>query len=358
MSNDYITESYLRRSIEYHAFTAVTDILWDLLDRPDIYLQNLASKYWYSDNKVSRNWAADHHSQRVFDIHIHDRFYRPGGDVERGDPYDADGGPVTSGEYTVERNHGDSPIKHHANKSVTLTESKTSTLEKGIELDMTTKESVEYGGVGADFEQHLGITVNKTDARTSEEEKKAEFGDEVDIGAGKEVVIVYQKTSKRFFQDYTINALSDCAFDLQLTWPDVNMRHHKDSYLFASDNHALWSWRDYEAKRQTSFKSLHDFCGFIRGYDPRAPKMAHYVDHMSDKAKNALAQLESAEILRLILSGTNDSLSEGDADYSLNNCKGVSNDAIDDIFGMDNAPRDLDEAFGLLADAVSAAAGN
>lgn len=357
MPDSYITESYLRRSIEYKALTAVTDILWDLLDRPDIKLLNMAAKYWYSNGNVSRNWSDGHHSQRVFDVHIHDRFYRPGGDVERGDPYDADGGPVTSGEYTVERNHGSTPIKHHANKSITLTESKTSELSEGVELDMTAKQSAGYGGVSAEFEEHLGITVNKTDARTSSEERTAEFGDEVDIPGGKEVVIVYQKTSKRFFQDFTINAISDLAFDLELTWPDINMRHRKDGHLFNDDNHALWSWRDYEAKRKCSFKSLHDFCGFIRGYDPRAPKMAGYVNQMSDSAKSALAKLEDAEILRLVLSGTNDALSEGDADYSLNNCQGVSDGDIDDIFGKDNAPRDLDEARQMLLDARVAVAG-
>ena len=33
-------------------------------------------------------------------------------------------------------------------------------LHEGIQLDMTTKASAEYGGVSAEMEQHLGITVD------------------------------------------------------------------------------------------------------------------------------------------------------------------------------------------------------
>ena len=87
-------------------------------------------------------------------VTITDRFYRPGGDIERGDPKSVDNETGTTGEYTSIRNHGNTVIEHQVDKTVTLEHSRSSSLSKGITLDLTSKESAGYGGVSVELEQH------------------------------------------------------------------------------------------------------------------------------------------------------------------------------------------------------------
>ena len=118
-------------------------------------------------------------------MEISARSYQPGGKVLRSPPQDLDEGVVTTGEYSSIRNHGEEPVEHAVDKTVSLEQSQTSELSAGITLDLTSKESASYGGVSADLEQHLGITVNKSESQTSSKTVTTTFSDKVTIDPGR-----------------------------------------------------------------------------------------------------------------------------------------------------------------------------
>ena len=63
---------------------------------------------------------------------------------------------------------------------MTLEHTESSELSEGIQLDMTTTASAEYGGVSGSLESHLGITVNATQATSSSTTTTTSFSDKVD----------------------------------------------------------------------------------------------------------------------------------------------------------------------------------
>ena len=263
-------------------------------------------------------------------IEISDRFYQSGGKVMRSDPKDLDSGVVTTGEYSSIRNHGSEPIRHQVDKSVELQQSQTSELSAGITLDLTSKESASYGGVSADLEQHLGITVNKTESQSSSKTVTTTFSDEVTVDPGEEVAIVYQKTNKHYAQDYSIDALIDLSFCLWLGHdPHWGSKSH---YLTSGQNDDLWE----KKHEKMCFDSIHDFVGFLLGFDVRAPAMHGYHDKMNDRAKRALDVLENNthNMLSLVLTGTDYIVHDDDADYSVQDISGLSDDEVKEKYGV------------------------
>ena len=325
----YITESYLRRKIECNTLAhLIGDIMADLLGGGWFNHPNCDDWHSHGQIKVIID-SSDHGMYEVALMEISARSYQPGGKVLRSPPQDLDEGVVTTGEYSSIRNHGDEPLEHAVDKTVSLEQSQTSELSAGITLDLTSKESASYGGVSADLEQHLGITVNKSESQTSSKTVTTTFSDKVTIDPGEEVAIVYKKTDKRYSQDYSIDALIDVAFCLWLG-------HHphqgtKSHYLFSGENDDLWE----KHHEKMCFKSIHDFVGFLLGYDVRAPGMAGYDGHMNDRAKRALGVLQhnTHNMLSLVLSGTDYIVHDDDADYSIEDISGMTDDDVKNRFG-------------------------
>ena len=343
---DYITESYLRRQIEVNkAFPEVSTILLDLAFARwwSVHKAGIASKDWFTKSKLYQDshpgtseGKVEREYSTLLSYTITDRFYRPGGEVLRGDPQGVSQEPVTTGEYTSIHNGSQSDIVHEVNKSVTLEHSRSSTLSKGIQLDMTAKAEAGYGGVSASLETHLGVTVNSEESESSSTESSAGFDDTVTIKSGEDVAIVYSKSTKRYSQPFSINAIADVAFKVWFHGivPQSGPKVH---YLLSGRNEGLWDWKGH-GEYSTHFDSLHDFCGFIRGYDPRAPEMRGYSGHMSPAAKAALAKLESDETLRLQLTGTQTVIQDGDADYSVRDIQNLSDEEVQHDFGRANQP--------------------
>ena len=100
MSEQYITESYLRRQIEEKAFSEVGVILSDLCFTGFHLYPNL--DYWSEQSIVD----LAHDDARYFRFTIKDRFYRPGGTVKRSPPKGVDDSTGTTGQYTPIRNGG------------------------------------------------------------------------------------------------------------------------------------------------------------------------------------------------------------------------------------------------------------
>ena len=189
---NYITESYLRRGIEVdHALRLVTIILFDLgynLHGGGINQPTLYPRHWYKDGIVhttEQNEYKYHHGTLLYKplitYTIKDRFYRAGGEVNRGEPKGVSSVPGTTGQYTTIRNTGLHDLTHQVDKTVTLEHSRSSTLSKGLTLDLTAKAEASYGGVSASLESHLGVTVNKEDSESTSTETSTTFSDTVTV---------------------------------------------------------------------------------------------------------------------------------------------------------------------------------
>ena len=331
----YITESYLRRQIECNTFAhLIGDIMADLATSG--WFNHPHCDDWHSKGEIGVVIdSSDHGMYEILMIEIKNRSYQPGGKVLRDDPKDLDSGVVTTGEYSSIRNHGQEPIKHAVDKSVSLEQSQTSELSAGITLDLTTKESASYGGVSADLEQHLGITVNKTESQSSSKTVTTTFSDEVTVDPGEEVAIVYQKTDKHYSQDYSI----DAVIDLEFCFWFGHHEHHwgpKSHYLTTDANNDLWERKWLKI----CWGSIHDFVSFLLGYDVRAPGMHGYADHMNDRAKRALDILEhnTHNMLSLVLTGTDYIVHDDDADYSVQDISQMTDDEVRDAFGDEGKP--------------------
>ena len=352
---NYVTESYLRRGIEVdHALRLVSIILFDLGFHHGSLPGALYGEHWYKEGIVhttQQHYWSYNHGHYLYKpwitYTITDRFYRPGGEVNRGDPVGVSSVPGTTGQYTTIRNTGLHDLTHQVDKTVTLEHSRSSTLSKGLTLDLTAKAEASYGGVSASLESHLGVTVNKEDSESTTTTTSTTFSDTVTVEGsqstpgGEQVAIVYSKTTKRFNQPFSINAIADFGFKIEFYDLHYAPRNKKNAlYLVSHHNNALWESGTDKNKMLyvTSFKSLHDFAGFIRGYDPRAPQMRYYPGNMSKAAMNALETLEKAEVLRLQLTGTQDVVQEGDADYTVTDIKGVGDDKLADLFGVSGKP--------------------
>ena len=332
MSEQYITESYLRRQIEEKAFSDVGVILSDLCFTGFHLYTNL--DYWSEDSIV--DLARD--NARYFRFTVKDRFYRPGGTVNRSPPKGVDDSTGTTGQYTPIRNGGNTPIEHQVTDTVTLEHNQTSTLSKGIELDLTSKVSAGYGGVSAELESHLGITVNTEESESTTETKSHTFSDTVEVGPGDEIAVVYTRGSKRYTQDFVIDALADCSFYLKISEWDGSKYAGPDAPILSSKhNRGLW---DYQSSPHwgAHWESLHDFCGFVRGYDVRAPNMHYYFKNASPKAKAALTVLEDASILGLKLDGSDSIISQGDPAFSVVDISNLSDGDVRDRYGHEGQP--------------------
>ena len=87
------------------------------------------------------------------------------------------------------------------------------------------------------------------------------------------------------------------------------------------------------------FKTIHEFVGFVRGYDTRAPGMRGYLEHgAGPRAQAAVKSLEAESTMWLHLSGTKDIVIDDNADYSVLDVKGVTDDQIKGQFGKVGAP--------------------
>ena len=336
----YQTESYFRRQLELGPFAGrVLDVMTDLTYKPylDRFEAHVNGDKWLSDNDVV---FGSEGKGVPFSFHINSRFYAPGGKVISGKRQSVSADDGSTGQYTTIRNGGTTDIEHEVDKSVTLEHTESSELSEGIQLDMTTKVSAEYGGVSGSLEQHLGITVDATQATSSSSSTTTAFSDKVIVPGGAEYAIVYKKSTARFRQPYDLNASADLDFVWYFNghWGDALDYYPNAKYLFTDGNKPLLQWSHNHSRYELSFKSIHEFIGFVRGYDTRAPGMRGYLDHgAGPRAQAAVRSLEDESTLWLRLSGTKDIVIDGNAEYSVLDVKGIVDDQIKDQFSKPGA---------------------
>ena len=349
----YITESYLRREIEVGEMAPVILQTLARLVTPDhIQWEPIDADDWFDKGEIrmrakNRLYTKGAPHPIELGITITKRFYQPGGTIVRGTPTPTESaGPECTGQYSTIRNHGKNPLIHKIDKTVTLTDSQESTLERGFTLDLTAKESAGYASVSVELEEHLGIEEKDSITKSHTQETSTTFSDEQTVDPAEEVADVYSKTPRSWTQPYTVNALSDIAFNIHLrnvgffstAIPPWKIHGYGPAgYLFSKHNKDLWYGTDPEPElkkfpddvlgNQTwnaKFKSLHHFIGMIKGYDPRAPHMRY----LAPRYKKLPDRLTDPATVRLVLSGVGDIDTESDADYTITDIKALTDDQL------------------------------
>ena len=353
-SDDYITESYLRRRVEAEGTDAtaykqgtqsichqmailLADICWGP-HKPPSEMTHLNTDEWASKHGVFVG-----QDRTYWSIYINNRNYEPGGNVKRSPPTPRQSsGAASTGQFTTIRNGGQADEVHDANKSVELVDSRSSSLTRGFTFDLTAKESISEGGITAEAEEHLGIS--ETDEITSDHSETVtdSFDDTVTVHGsvdsppgGEELTIGYSKVRNTWDQTYTIRAVCDFAPNVLFhNW--FNASSPNAAYLYNDANAGVFDWSERSID-SAKWPSIHDFLGFVRGFDPRAPHMARYWPaHASDAAKTAMAWLEEPSNRFLQLSGSASFVDDGDADYRIYDVSGVSDDDVHAILSAGN----------------------
>ena len=348
-NNQYLTESYLRRQIEVgKIFANIWQIFGDLaFDKGKVNYGGLNSNSWFNSGELLLGAVPTYqpYGEHVMAFKINDRFYEPNGTVIRGKAQNSKQSIGTTGQFSKIRDDGENPIVHNVSKTVTLENSTESHLTKEIQLDMTAKVEGGYGGVSASLETHLGLKASSESIESQSTTTQTTFSDEVTISPDEEVAIVYSRSNTHFSQPFIIDAIVDVSFTVDLF--DLrrgkgskvnNLIAHSNAGLFSVIDHGHWANDPHDnsgadSHYQFPFDNIKEFCGFIRGFDVRAPGMSGYINSMSSDASTALAALEDEATRHLSLSGYDSVSQQGDADYSVEDIMGINDDQVEKMFG-------------------------
>ena len=205
-------------------------------------------------------------------------------------------------------NDTDDPIHVAYEESVELTNSFSSTLTKGVTLDMTEDASVdtsltvgaEYAGVKAEASvaAHFGISKSKEESEELGKEEAEEGTTSeslaIDFDAKPRSYYLVEIKKKEAFtsQPFDINGIQD--FDIQLTRYDD--RNHRTTYTFSG---------------------VDAFEQFVRGFDTDHPEMQGWWDKTDQNVKDAVAFILAPENRRIQVSGISHADLDSNADYDV-----------------------------------------
>ena len=114
--------------------------------------------------------------------------------------------------------------------------------------------------------------------------------------------------------------------------------HNPRAHFLFDDQVSILDWSSHHQRYSMHFESVHEFAGFLRGYDTRAPAMKGYYSAAGVRAQHAIQALEDTSHFRVQLTGTNLIEQDADADYSVVDVKGLSDDDVKGRFGKAGAP--------------------
>lgn len=207
----------------------------------------------------------------------------------------------------VIRNDTDGDIHVSYSESVSLTNSFSSRISKGLTMDMTigseTTVSGSYAGVSAEEKLSLEFGISKTSEEEKEQgqegTKEQALAIDFDATARNYYLLTILKEQGNFYQDYDINAVQD--FDIH-----------------AKFNTKTWNKRrngKYLRSPEFDVVGVDGFLQFIHGYDINYPRMENYFVHAPQRVKDAIAWIENANNRRIQVSGRNQGSLEKNADF-------------------------------------------
>ena len=193
-------------------------------------------------------------------------------------------------------------------QEVSLTNSFSSTVSKGMTLDMTqsstTTISGEYPGVKAEESLTLSFGEQETEEESKEEGKEGTDKEgltiDFDATAGIHYLIKVGKEHHTTYQDFDIRGIMD--FDVH-----IDMGEHAGGELH----------RYYPGDTVTLKGGFDGFEQFVRGYDTNYPKMQGFWEQCRGRTKQEIGWFLDTKHRALGVSGTNQIDLEDNADYTV-----------------------------------------
>ena len=212
-------------------------------------------------------------------------------------------------ETKVIHNDTDAPIHVAYAESVGLTNAFSTSITKGVTLDMTKEAGgeasvtvgAEYAGVKAEASVSASFGVSKSKSESTEQGKEeSEEGTtskslsiEFDASPANYYLVAVTKKNERTSQPFSINGVMD--FDIHL------------DYYKGSPEHK-WT-RD--------FAGVDAFEQYVHGYDTSHPEMEGFWDHAPDHVKQAVAFVMNPANRRIQVAGISHASLDSNADYSV-----------------------------------------
>ena len=325
-------QSFLCKNMEFRIAAAVAVLLQDLgynvANNWSAYKENPGSSLFYpvSWRKDKQDfWARPSGTRKASTVGIYFKNARWDGEKSA-----MNYGPQTLDHKVVENNAGKTKIiKNETDgllhvsyeESEELTNSFSSSVTKGVTLDMTrtkdesvdaaTKISGGYAGVSAEVSlaAHFGISETKSESQSSEIGKeKAEEGTksesiaiEFDAEPRANYLVTITKENEQTRQPFDINGVMDF---------DINIQP-RDAYWQPTGNSG------HRPHGEVGLVGIEGLIQFVSGYDTDYPNMQGYWDKAPSQVKNAMDWIQNAENRRIQVSGINLASLDGNADYDV-----------------------------------------
>ena len=300
-------QSYYVKEMEYVIAACVTAMMHDKGGR-----NRWDAGVWKNPNLTV--WAPT--SWRVNSQHFHLKPVHKGDDAgyvnfssARWDPQHSD---IAYGEKRIEqnvlatddaktkviRNDTDGQIHVSYEESEELTNSFSSSVTKGLTLDVSVdseqKISGSYAGVSAEvsLSEHFGVSKSTEETKEQAEEgTKAEtIAIEFDAEPRSSYLVTVTKEHERTQEPFDINGVMD--FDIEMGIVDNDGKTHK-----------------------ISVKGIDGLLQLVYGYDTNYPRFAGYWDKAYSRVKNGINYIANPSHRRIQVSGISYATLENNADY-------------------------------------------
>ena len=221
------------------------------------------------------------------------------------------------GKTKIIHNDTDDPIHIAYEESVDLTNSFSSSITKGVTLDMTeeaggevsTTVKGEYAGVSAEasVSAHFGVSKSKGSSteqgrEQSEEGTRSEsLAIDFDAAVRSYYLVEITKKNERTSQPFDIDGVMD--FDMHLTFPLAKDPHEHNRYLGGIHDIDL--------------AGIDALLQWVYGYDTDYPSMEGYWDRAWQYVKASIAWIENPENRRIQVSGIAHASLDSNVNYSV-----------------------------------------
>ena len=201
------------------------------------------------------------------------------------------------------QNASDAVVSVHYDETESLTNSFSSTVTKGLTLDLSASSTTTIGGsyAGVSAEEALTVSMGvetsteETKEQSEEGTKAASISVEFDAAPRENYLVTITKENATSYQPFTIDGIMDFGIDLYLVTNDSGRRHYPGSTV--------------------KLESVDEFEQFVYGLDTEYPELAGYWDTAVSRVKNGVNCVLDSSRRRIQIAGTNQASLDSNAGY-------------------------------------------
>ena len=323
-------QSYLAKQMQYHMAAALARVMWDLgancKGNAGAWTRNpnesvYTPSGWRKDNqafnlKKNGEWARHGNKTLCRVTFTNARFDPMRGRIVYGEKRLGQNLRVQDdGKAKIIRNNSDSAVHVAYEESVDVTNSFSSSVTKGVSLDMTAEVGVEskvsggYAGVSAEVTVSASFGISKSQSREESREASQEgtrsesLAIEFDASPRSHYLVSISKEHATTYQDFSIHGVMDF---------DVEMFLNINSPKGAGSRHS-----SHRPASTIKLVGMDAFEQFVHGYDTDYPKMEGFYNSCYWDTRKAIDWLMDPKNRFISVSGTNTASLESNASYAV-----------------------------------------